>query len=89
MAAQQTPLKVDPETDRIISQGAHFLGMTKKDLVAQAVREFVDRRREEIQRGVLDTMEVLDGSLASTVSLLSGLPLERLEEIGGAGTWED
>ena len=63
--------------------------MTKKDLVAQAVRELVERRREEIQQGVLDAMEVLDGSLASTVSLLSGLSRERLEELGGVGTWED
>lgn len=37
-AKRQAPLKVDPETDELISQGAHFLGMTKKDLVAEAVR---------------------------------------------------
>jgi hypothetical protein len=31
----------------------------------------------------------LDGSLASSGSLLTGLPPERIEELGGAGDWED
>lgn len=35
---RQAPLKVDPATDELISQAAHFLDMSKKDLVAEAVR---------------------------------------------------
>ena len=31
----QAPLKVDPETNALIDHGAHFLGMTKKDLVVR------------------------------------------------------
>jgi hypothetical protein len=41
---RQSPLKVDPETDKLISQGAHFLGLTKKDLVADAVRVYLERK---------------------------------------------
>lgn len=35
---RQAPLKVDPATEELISSGANFLGITKKDLVAEAVQ---------------------------------------------------
>ncbi len=35
---REAPLKVDPATDELISQAAHFLGMSKKDLVGEVVR---------------------------------------------------
>ncbi|MEV6030020.1 hypothetical protein AB0L65_02660 [Nonomuraea sp. NPDC052116] len=86
---RQAPLKVDLATDKLITQGAHFLGMTKKDLVDVAVRAYLDRQREEIRRGMIESMKVLDGSLASGVSLLTGLSAERIEELGGVGGWEE
>lgn len=86
---RQSPLKVDPETDKLISQGAHFLGVTKKDLVADAVRLYLEQRREEIRVGMIEAMKVLDGSLTSSVSLLTGLPAERIAKLGGAGDWDD
>ncbi len=88
-AKRQTPLKVDPATDELISHAAHFLGMTKKDFVAEAARAYLEQRREEIRRGMVKSMKLLDGSLASSVSLLTGLPPERIEELGGTGDWED
>ncbi|GAA0993287.1 hypothetical protein GCM10009555_083630 [Acrocarpospora macrocephala] len=88
-AKRQSPLKVDPATDELISQGAHFLGMTKKDLVAVAVRVYLDQQREQIRRGMIESMKVLDGSLSSSVSLLTGLSPERIEELGGTGDWEE
>ncbi len=33
------PLKVSPETDRILNEASHYFGRTKKDLVDVAVRE--------------------------------------------------
>lgn len=82
---RQSPLKVDPATDELISQGAHFLGVTKKDLVAEAVREYLAARREEIHRGMVEAMRVLDGSTAARVALLTGVSREDLDRLGGTG----
>jgi hypothetical protein len=82
-------LKVDPETDELISQAAHFLGMTKKDFVAEATRAYLEQRREEIRRGMVESMRLLDGSLTSSVSLLTGLSPEKIEEFGGVGDWHE
>jgi hypothetical protein len=38
---------------------------------------------------MLESMKLLDGSLISSVSMLTGLPPERIEELGGVGDWED
>ncbi|MEU0520232.1 hypothetical protein [Streptosporangium sp. NPDC006007] len=78
-----SPLKVDPEIDQMISNGAHFLGVTKKDLVAEAVRVYLEIRREEIRQKMLQAMEQLDGTNRSRLSLLTGLSPERIDELGG------
>ena len=80
---QQAPLKVDPETNRLISDGAHFLGVTKKELVAEAVRAYLAQHREELHRAMRESMKALDGTTASKVALLTGLSRERLDELGG------
>ncbi|WP_250291106.1 hypothetical protein [Frankia sp. CiP1_Cm_nod1] len=85
---RQAPLKVDPATDELISQAAHFLGMSKKDFVAEAVRTYLDQRREEVRRGMVASMKVLDGSLSAGVAALTGLSAERIEQLGGVGDWE-
>ena len=85
---RQAPLKIDPATDELISQAAHFLGMSKKDFVAEAVRTYLDQRREEVRRGMVASMKVLDGSLSASVSALTGLPAERMEQLGGVGEWD-
>ncbi|MGP3955732.1 hypothetical protein ACTWPT_07010 [Nonomuraea sp. 3N208] len=77
------PLKVDIETDRLITQGAHFLNVTKKDLVADAVKIYMELKREEIRRGVIDAMKVLDGSLKADVMALTGLTAEEIDAVGG------
>lgn len=53
---------MDLETDQLITEGAHFLSVTKKDLVADAVRMYIEHRREEIRRGMAESMRVLDGA---------------------------
>ncbi|WP_436772888.1 hypothetical protein [Yinghuangia sp. YIM S09857] len=87
-AKRQAPLKVDPATDELISQGAHCLGVTKKDLVAEAVRAYLEQRRADVRRGMVEAMRVLDGSLSSNVSMLTGLSPERIEQLGGVGEWD-
>jgi|GEM_PF-696641 hypothetical protein len=85
---RQAPLKIDLETDELISQAAHFLGMSKKDFVAEAVRTYLDQRREEVRRGMVASMSVLDGSLSASVAALTGLSAERVEQLGGVGEWD-
>jgi|RhiMethySRZTD1v2_1073278.scaffolds.fasta_scaffold4106129_1 hypothetical protein len=77
------PIKVDARTDKLITQAAHFLGTSKKDVVDDAVREYVENHREEIQRGVLEALGQLDGTTASSVRLLANLSATELDDIGG------
>lgn len=78
-----SPLKVDPAIDELISQGAHFLGVTKKDLVAEAVKDYLAARRDEIHRGMTEAMRVLDGSTKSRVALLADIAPEDIDRLGG------
>ncbi|WP_433549639.1 hypothetical protein ACQPZG_16740 [Streptomyces sp. CA-294286] len=80
---RQAPLKLGPATDTLISQGAHFLGSTKKDLVAEAVRVHLDQRREDLRTGMVEALNVLDGSLTPDVMLMTGLTAEEIEAFGG------
>lgn len=82
-AKRQAPLKVDPETDELISQGAHFLGMTKKDLVAEAVRGYLAERREEIHSAMTEAMRVLDGTTKSRVALITTVSPQDIDRLGG------
>jgi hypothetical protein len=88
-AKRQAPLKIDPATDELITQAAHFLGMTKKDFVAEAAKAYLEQRREEVRHGMIESMKVLeDGSLTTSVVALTGLSPERIEQLGGAGDWD-
>lgn len=77
------PIKVDAETDRLISHAAHFLGASKKSIVDEAVRDYIEAHREEIGRAALAALKELDGTNASVVSLLSGFSQQELDELGG------
>ncbi|MEH0827351.1 MULTISPECIES: hypothetical protein [unclassified Micromonospora] len=83
MAATSAPIKVDVGTDQLISHAAHFLGKAKKDVVDAAVREYIEAHRSEINEGVRAALSRLDGSSKSAVSLLTGVPVEQLDEYGG------
>lgn len=83
MAGTLAPIKVDSETDALISHAAHFLGSSKKDVVDVAVREYIERHREEIQNAALEALRALDGSTKSAVQLLTGASDEELSELGG------
>ncbi|MFX0593237.1 hypothetical protein [Melissospora conviva] len=83
MAATSAPIKVDVDTDQLISHAAHFLGKAKKDVVDAAVREYIDAHRSEINEGIRAALSRLDGSSKSAVSLLTDVPVEQLDEYGG------
>jgi hypothetical protein len=71
---------VDPDVVDLISRGSSELGVSAEDFVANAVRAAYARYRTERMR---TAMGKLDGSIASSVSLLTGLSRERLDELGG------
>jgi hypothetical protein len=83
MAAAATPIKVDAKTDQLISHAAHFLGRSKKDVVDVAVREYIENHRSEIQGAVQQALRQLDGSIAGSVALLTGMSRQELDELGG------
>jgi len=83
MAATVAPIKVDSQTDQRISHAAHFLRRSKKDVVDEAVREYIENHRSEIEEGVSTALKQLDGSLLSSVALLSGVSIDEIEALGG------
>lgn len=83
MATRLSPLRVDETTDGLISHAAHFLGVSKKGLVDEAVREYIDNHREEINQRVLAALGQLDGTKAAAVSFATGLSRARIDELGG------
>jgi hypothetical protein len=83
MRTRQAPLKVDPKIDELISHLAHFMGVTKKDLVAEAVMAYRDARREEIRAKIREAAKILDGTDRGRVALLTGLPKKRIDALGG------
>lgn len=83
MANTLAPIKVDSETDVLISHAAHFLRASKKDVVNEAVREYIERHRDEIQKAAIEALRTLDGTTESAVQLLTGASKEELDELGG------
>lgn len=83
MATATAPIKVDAATDDLVSHAAHFMSRSKKDIVAAAVREYIDTHRDEINAGVKAALGQLDGTDTAAVSLMTGLSAEELDDLGG------
>ena len=60
-APRQVAVKVSPESDRLITIGAHYLHLGKKGLVEAAVAFYVDARREEMRAGTREPVSQLGG----------------------------
>lgn len=82
-APRQIAVKVSPEGDKLITSGAHYLHMSKKDLVEAAVAFYLDARREDMQAGMRQLLTELDGSRAARIAMLAGMSREELESVGG------
>jgi hypothetical protein len=82
-APRQVAVKVSPESDRLITSGAHYLHMSKKDLVEAAVAFYLDARREEMQAGMRELLRELDGSRAARIAMLAGMTRDELDTVGG------
>lgn len=83
MSALASPIKVDADVDQLISDTAHFLGRTKKDVVGLAMREYIDSHRDELNSAIRESMSRLDGSNTAAVSLITGFSAEKLADLGG------
>jgi len=82
MATAVSPIKVDAQTDELISHAAHFLGRSKKDVVDAAVRAYIDGHRDEINAGIRQALNLLDGTDAGLVSVMTGLSRAELDDVG-------
>ena len=76
---RQVAIKVSPEGDKLITSGAHYLRMSKKDLV----EVYLNARREEMKAGMRELLSQLDGNRAARVAMLAGMTREELETVGG------
>jgi hypothetical protein len=83
-APRQIAVKVSPDGDKLITSGAHYLHMSKKDLVEAAVAFYLDARRDEMPAGMRELLSELDGSRASRVAMLAGTTQAELESVAGA-----
>jgi hypothetical protein len=81
--ADTAVLKVDGSTHALVAHGATALHMTHKELVGEAVREYLANRRETINARLRAVMAQIDDTEASQVSALTGLSPERIAELGG------
>ncbi|WP_022878501.1 hypothetical protein [Microbacterium sp. B19] len=81
--ATTAPIKVDAETDRLVSNAAHFLQRSKKDVVDAAVREYIDAHREEIEKGALEALRSLDGTTRTAVKMLADASDDEVDSLGG------
>lgn len=79
----QITVKVSPEGDRLITSGAHYLRMSKKDLVEAAAEFYLNARREEMQADMRELLSQIDGSRTGRVAMLAGMTREELEAVGG------
>lgn len=76
-------VKVNSETSQMISDAAHHLGKTRKDVVEEAVRMYMQARLPEIHDSIRELLNQLDGSRSTAVSVLTGYSKQELDELGG------
>ena len=81
--ATVSPIKVDAATNRLISDAAHFLGRTKKDIVDVAVRDYVEAHRSEMNEAIRASLARLDGSKSAVVAEITGFSRDELDDLGG------
>jgi len=58
-AAMTSPIRIDRETDERITHAARLLGVSKKALVAEAVRLYVDQQAPELTDRMRRVAELL------------------------------
>lgn len=83
MATATAPIKIDIETDELVSHAAHFMSRSKKDVVDAAVREYIDAHLDEINDGVKAALGKLNGTDGAAVAMMTGLSAEELDDLGG------
>lgn len=65
MGSGIAPIKVDAETDELVSHAAHFMSRSRKDIIDAAVREYIAAHRDEINAGIKAALGQLNGSDAA------------------------
>jgi hypothetical protein len=69
--------------DQTVNTRRVHVNATDGDLVAEAVRVYLEQLREELRAGMVEALRVLDGSLKADVMMLTGLTSEEIDAVGG------
>ncbi len=67
------------ESGELVQRAFPYLNAADRE----AVREYIDNHREEINQRVLAALGQLDGTKAAAVSFATGLSRARIDELGG------
>lgn len=85
MTIKQAAWQPGSATAEVVARGAQSLGVTQDDLVVHAVQAYVEAYRSRRTERMSEVMSRLDGTDMARVALLTGLPPERINELGGIG----
>jgi hypothetical protein len=82
--ALQAPIKVNEDTHTRIRYLATLAGLTQGEIVDRAVKEFVVRNPEMIEKGLAQARAVLaTGDKSEIAAYLLDVPVERVNRVAG------
>lgn len=58
---RETAVHVSPDCYQLITSGAHFLHVSKRELVMTAVEYYLNSRRDEMEAGMVELLSQLAG----------------------------
>jgi len=79
----QAPIKVDEGTKERIRYLAALIDTTQADVVDRAIREYVVRHADLIEKGIDHARSVLAGGEAAIAAHLLDVPVEAVERVAG------
>jgi hypothetical protein len=79
-------LKIDARTDRLTKECAHFLGLTESQYVAEAVAHYAAFRRSDIEKGIKDSLAILDRGREDVLLFLAGISEDEIADLHDHGS---
>ncbi|WP_306212382.1 hypothetical protein [Actinoplanes sp. RD1] len=77
------PLTTDPRGIRFLTYDTYLRDTPYTEAEKAYIRQYAAEHRDEIIAQVRENLRKLDGTPGSVVSLLTGLSIERINELGG------
>jgi predicted transcriptional regulator len=83
MVMSQSPIKVSEATKEQIRYLAAIIDTTQADVVDRAVREYVVRHADLVEKGIDRARSVLAGGDAAIAAHLLDVPLDAVQRVDG------